>query len=166
MFVNIVTLKSSPQGEKNFAGFLKEIKETALKAFDNQDYPFEMLVEKLGVSYDRSRHPLVDTGIGLQNLDMEEIVIPGLILKPIEYENKTSKWDLSFYATERGGKIDLLVEYRIKLFKKETVELFVKYFKEIIKQTTTDWNVKLKDIRISHRFFNEKLDNPGIKFGF
>ncbi|MGD2088699.1 MAG: condensation domain-containing protein [Candidatus Aminicenantes bacterium] len=166
MFVNILTLKSSPRGEKKFAGFLKEIKETALQAFDNQDYPFEMLVEKLGVSYDRSRHPLVDTGIGLQNLDMEDIVIPELTLKPIEYENKTSKWDLSFYATEHIEKIDFLVEYRTKLFKRETVELFIKYFKEIIKQTTRDSNVKLKDIRISHGFFNEKLNNPDIKFGF
>ncbi|HLP47258.1 MAG TPA: condensation domain-containing protein, partial [Candidatus Kapabacteria bacterium] len=44
MFVNTLGLKNYPVGEKSFNGFLEEVKEKTLWAFENQDYPYEDLV--------------------------------------------------------------------------------------------------------------------------
>jgi amino acid adenylation domain-containing protein len=168
MFVNTLALRNFPAREKSFKEFLKEVKERTLKAFENQDYQFEELVIKTAPreGFSRSRHPLFDVGFLLQNIEVQEIKIPGLTLKPCEFEYNTSKFDLSFIAREEDGKIVFLAEYWTGLFKREKVQLFCKYFKEIITVSTADKDVKLKDIRVSPHYIDQKIENPQIKFGF
>lgn len=166
MFVNMLALKNFPEKKKKFKEFLKEVKGRTIKAFENQDYQFEALVEKLGASNEMGRHPLFDVGVGLQNVEAQELNIQGLTLNPYEYEDNMSKFDLSFYGKEKDGRIVFSVEYCKRLFKKETVELFIKYFREIIMAITLDRDVKLEDIRISHPYFDQKIENPQIQFGF
>ncbi|MCP5105935.1 MAG: amino acid adenylation domain-containing protein, partial [bacterium] len=67
VFVNMLALRNFPEGEKTFREFLTEVKESTLNAFENRDYPFETLVEKLPGSRNISRHPLMDIGFTLQN---------------------------------------------------------------------------------------------------
>ena len=45
MFVNTLAMRAKPEGEKSFKSFLEEIKEISLNAYENQEYPFEELVE-------------------------------------------------------------------------------------------------------------------------
>ncbi|HLP46739.1 MAG TPA: amino acid adenylation domain-containing protein, partial [Candidatus Kapabacteria bacterium] len=95
MFVNTLAFRNYPLGKKTFIGFLQEVKERTLSALENQDYQYEELVEVVALSRDVSRNPLFDTMLVLQNFDTQEIKIPGLKLAPYEYENKTSKFDLT-----------------------------------------------------------------------
>ncbi|MBP5580948.1 MAG: AMP-binding protein, partial [Ruminococcus sp.] len=52
MFVNTLAMRGKPEKNKTFNEFLKEVKETCLKADENQDYPFEELVEAVDVQRD------------------------------------------------------------------------------------------------------------------
>ncbi|MFA7746287.1 condensation domain-containing protein, partial [Salinicoccus roseus] len=61
MFDNTLAIRTAPMAEKTFLDYITETKETMLKAFEHQEYPFEELVEKLGVKRDLSRNPLFDT---------------------------------------------------------------------------------------------------------
>ena len=45
--VNPVVLRSRYDSQMNFLAFLKSSRTTALRALENQDYPFPLLVEKL-----------------------------------------------------------------------------------------------------------------------
>jgi len=47
MFVNTLPLRNHPAEDKSVAEFLDSVKERTLQAFENQDYPFEDLVERL-----------------------------------------------------------------------------------------------------------------------
>ena len=47
MFVNTLAMRLQPNSNKSFIKLLSEAKSTALNAYDNQDYPFEELVEKV-----------------------------------------------------------------------------------------------------------------------
>ncbi|WP_460267414.1 condensation domain-containing protein, partial [Clostridium tertium] len=69
MFVNTLALRTRPAGHKTFEEFLKEVRQTALEAYEHQDYPFEELVDKLGVQREMSRNPLFDTTLVLQNME-------------------------------------------------------------------------------------------------
>ena len=68
MFVNTLALRNYPTGEKTFNTLLKEIKEKTIKAFENQDYQFEDMVEKIVVERDMSRNPLFDVMFMFQDL--------------------------------------------------------------------------------------------------
>ncbi|WP_144028945.1 condensation domain-containing protein, partial [Paenibacillus tyrfis] len=86
MFVNTLALRHYPAGEKTFHDYVHEVKETSLKAFENQDYPFEALVDKLNLKRDMSRHPLFDTMFVLQNTEQGEEEIEGLQFKPYPHQ--------------------------------------------------------------------------------
>ncbi|MCP4156737.1 MAG: amino acid adenylation domain-containing protein, partial [bacterium] len=58
MFVNTLALRNKPTGEKTVKQFLAEVKNKTLEAFENQDYPFEQLVNKIEVNRDAGRNPL------------------------------------------------------------------------------------------------------------
>ncbi|NIM16711.1 MAG: amino acid adenylation domain-containing protein [Candidatus Aminicenantes bacterium] len=166
MFVNTLALRNYPGGEKTFIGFLKEVKERVLKAFENQDYPCEDIIDVLEFKKDMGRFPLYNAAFGLQNLEFPGLQIPGLTLKPYEIENKTSKFDLSLAALEKEGKLSLLFEYSTRLFKKSTIKGFIKYFKEMVSTVIKNRHIQLKDIKISHELFEQKLDIPTIDFKF
>ncbi|HLP58020.1 MAG TPA: condensation domain-containing protein, partial [Candidatus Deferrimicrobium sp.] len=69
MFVNTLAMKIEPIGEKTVSEFLVEVKEKALNAFANQDYPYEELVEHLAVDRNNGRNSLFDTLFALQNVE-------------------------------------------------------------------------------------------------
>ncbi|HLP61991.1 MAG TPA: amino acid adenylation domain-containing protein, partial [Candidatus Deferrimicrobium sp.] len=132
MFVNTLALRNYPLGEKRFSDFLEEIKTRTLAALENQDYPYEDLVEEIGVIRDAGRNPLFDTFFVLQNIDRQAVEIPGLKMKSYEHENPKSKFDLSLIAVEAQGKLLFTFEYSTKLFKQETIERFIVYFENIV----------------------------------
>jgi non-ribosomal peptide synthetase component F len=81
-------LKNYPTWEKTVKEFLNEVKHRTLKARQNQDYPFEDLVEQVEVPRDTGRNPLFDVMLVLQNMEWQELQIPGLKLNQYPYENR------------------------------------------------------------------------------
>jgi acyl transferase domain-containing protein len=151
MFVNVLAMRNNPHGEKSFLEFLGEVKENALGAFDNQEYQFDDLVERLNVKRDSSRTPVYEVVFAVENIESPGMEIPGLTLKPHEVENRTSKTDLRFGAGEVDGKIRVMLTYAAALFKPETAEQMGRHYIEIAAQVAENTDVKLKDIRISHQ---------------
>ncbi|HLP47332.1 MAG TPA: amino acid adenylation domain-containing protein, partial [Candidatus Kapabacteria bacterium] len=148
MFVNTLALRNYPAGEKKFPDFLEEIKEKTLKAFATQDYPYEDLVERVVIGRDTSRNPLFDTMFALQNMEIAGINIPGLKLSPYPYENKTAKFDLTLTAVEVEEKLLFNFEYCTKLFKAETINRFITYFKNVVKDIIDNKDRRIGDFEI------------------
>jgi non-ribosomal peptide synthetase component F len=88
-----------------------------------------------------------------------------LNLKSYEFENRISKADMTLFAVEAGENLRLSVEYCTKLFKKETIQRFIKYFMEILSCVIENENSLLQDIEISHELFDQKLNIPGESTG-
>jgi amino acid adenylation domain-containing protein/non-ribosomal peptide synthase protein (TIGR01720 family) len=151
MFVNTLALKNYPCGEKSVLQFLAEVKEKTLEAFANQDYQYDELVEKVMDYREASRNPLFDTMFVLQNLDIPTIETPGLKLEPCPYERNTAKFDLTLVCFEYGDQLPCLFEYSTRLFKQETIERFILYFKNIISAVKVNPGIRLADIDILSR---------------
>ncbi len=69
LFVNAGVIRYFPQNYKTFSQFLNEVRESTIKAYENQDYPFGDLVETLKVGSDISRNPLYDAELIIQNME-------------------------------------------------------------------------------------------------
>ncbi|MCP4221103.1 MAG: amino acid adenylation domain-containing protein, partial [bacterium] len=161
MFVNTLALRNYPEGSKSFAEFLGEVKEGTLDAFDNQEYPFEDLVEQLTVKRDIGRNPVFDVMFSYQ--DMEPVVcdIPGLKLKAYDYQNSVSKFDFTLNATEEDDHLTFTVEYGTALFKEKTIRRFGTYFKKIAAAVSGFPLKKLMEISII-----SKEEKKRILYGF
>jgi non-ribosomal peptide synthetase component F len=153
VFVNMLALRNHPKGEKHFRTFLQEVKQSTLKAFENRDYPFETLVEKLPGSRDISRHPLMDVGFTLQNTDANPIT-PGqtdgteLHLISLKSERKTARKDLNLEAFEAGEQLHFEFQYCSRLFREESIVTFTGYFKEIVSDVLENPGKRIKDINV------------------
>ncbi|MBO3797205.1 condensation domain-containing protein, partial [Bacillus subtilis] len=148
MFVNTLAMRNYPEGHKTYERFLEEVKDNALSAYENQDYPFEELVEQLKITRDLSRNPLFDTMFVLQNMDMKQMELNGLKILPYQLENKTAKFDITFNVAETKGRIDCVLEYCTKLFEKGTIERFFKHYQSILKIIVDQPSIQLSDIEI------------------
>ena len=60
-FVNMVVLRARPEEGWSFRHFLREGRRIVLEALEHQEYPFSLLVEKLGSNRAGSHSPLVQT---------------------------------------------------------------------------------------------------------
>ncbi|MGA4721884.1 amino acid adenylation domain-containing protein [Fictibacillus nanhaiensis] len=148
MFVNTLALRNWPKGDKTFQEFLLEVKENVLKAHENQDYPFEVLVEKLKFHTDISRNPLFDTLFIFQNDVMEDVNLYDLKLTIYPQKSKVSKFDLTLVAEEQNNKLIFNIEYSIHLFKQETIKRFFNHYKNILKEIIKQQDIKIKNIEI------------------
>ncbi|WP_432401626.1 amino acid adenylation domain-containing protein [Wukongibacter sp. M2B1] len=146
MFVNTLALRNYPNREKTFSKFLEEVKENALKAYENQDYQFEELVEKLDIKRDMSRNPLFDTMFSMQNADTNELEMEGFKILPYNSEFDAVKFDLMLDAEELEDTISFSLGYCTKLLKKETIEGFAQHFINILEEVTENAKLMLKDI--------------------
>ncbi len=152
VFINMLPLRNHPQPGKNFRHFLEEVKENAWHAFENQDYPLEKLVEKLGIQNKPGRHPLFDTEFAVNNIESKEITIPGLKMELYDTEINFAKFDLHFLVVEGNNSINIILRYSTELYKKTTAEKIVNHFVEIVGQVTENLWIKMEDIKITMDF--------------
>ncbi|MFS4449744.1 condensation domain-containing protein, partial [Maribacter sp. 2307UL18-2] len=146
MFVNTLALRNSPQGDMGFKEFLTQVKGRTLCCLDNQDYPYEELIDELQVPRDTGRNPLFDVMFVFQNFTREELGIPGLTLRPYDLAHDISKFDQTLTVMESKDVLHFDFEYSTDLFKRETMERFVTYFKNIVGSVIEDPTVRLSDI--------------------
>ncbi|PYG87829.1 fengycin family lipopeptide synthetase D/tyrocidine synthetase-3 [Ruminiclostridium sufflavum DSM 19573] len=138
MFVNTVAIRNKPEAGKRIRDFLGEVKERSIEAFENQQYPFEELVNKLKLNKDLSRNPLFDTMFVLQNIGIPDMDIEGLKFSACNIENKVSKFDLTVEAIESGNTIRLNLEYSTSLFKEETIIRLAGHYINILEAMYSD----------------------------
>ncbi|MBD7912902.1 non-ribosomal peptide synthetase, partial [Clostridium cibarium] len=157
MFANTLAMRNQPKGEKTFREFLTEVKECVLDAYENQDYQYEDFVTNIVTTRDTSRNPIFDFMFGYQNMTSEEESLKEINGQLIIINNSESKFDMTLEAIEEKNRIQFTIEYSTKLFKKETIEDFIRHFINVIKEITTSVDKKISDIEIISEEEKNKL---------
>lgn len=146
MFVNTLAMRGRPEQQKNFNTFLMEIKETCLKAYENQEYPFESLIESVDVQRDRSRNPLFDVMLAFQNNEQAKMIIGDRELGYTAFKSTIAKFDMTFNIEKINNKYEIILEYCTDLFRKETVEALLIHLEKVLVEVTANGGQKLGDI--------------------
>lgn len=126
MFINTIALRSNPEKSRTFVDFLQEVRKNSLKAFENQDFQFELLLDMLGITRNLSRNPLFDTVLNFYNMNdsdnnyMSEETDFNVF--PYEVKNNVAKFDIVLYASETDDRLKFYCNYRTSLFKSSTIE--------------------------------------------
>lgn len=134
MFVNTLAMRNFPESVKTFKEFLNEVKERTLMALENQDYPFETLINRIKLMRDPGRNPLFDTMFRMQNYRREAVAAEGLIVKPFEFVNSVSPFDLQLTGYEWNEELHFIIHYATRLFKRETVERMAIHFTRLLRE--------------------------------
>ncbi|MGG4268578.1 non-ribosomal peptide synthetase, partial [Peribacillus simplex] len=132
-FVNTLAIRTAPRADRSFREYLQEVKEVVLQAHENQEYPFEELVNQLNIERETSKHPLFDTMFAVQNISAEDKSVRDLIITPLENPVTVAKHEITVDVYEENGKIQVYFEFGTNLFKKSTIVRMSKHFINVLK---------------------------------
>jgi len=158
MFVNLLPLRGLPHNEKTFEELLKEVNTNCIQAFENQDVPFEELVDRLMPKPDPSRHPLFDVCFFLQNFAETRDAGEG---NSASRDNATHalQFDMELGAFEVTGGIGFSLGYSTALFKRAAIEKMAERYLQILEQAVENPGIKLKEIAVTTRLLALRTDN-------
>ncbi len=159
MFVNTLALRLTTHSERIFIEYLAEVREKVMTAMANQDYPFELLIEKLNVQRDLSKNPLFATMFVLEDnvRRSKYLTAAGLEFHFQPISHPVAKFDLMLTAEEFGDTLNLSFEYATALFKHETIVRMSRYFKQLMINVLENPQAKLKDLEALSQWDKDQL---------
>jgi len=172
VFINLIPIRTYLGENLRFTEFLEQVKNNCIKDFENQDYPYETLVNQLDFKRASGRNPLFDTTFYAESFQQdtarENAVFEKIKIEPFHIENTTSKFDFLLEGFEVNGEIDFSLQYSTELFKRSTMEQFKNYFIDIVRIVIKNKETRLIDIELAHD--DDKIDtidlSGEIAFGF
>ncbi|QJC51345.1 amino acid adenylation domain-containing protein [Paenibacillus albicereus] len=138
MFVQTLPLRICAPGEASFGQLVDEARRTSVEALDQGQLPFELLAASLGAGRDPGRNPVFDTMFVWQSMDPPAGEAGGLRLEPFRLEHPASKLDLTFELAERGGGIELTVEYASALMDAEAARRMAGWYATLLDAACAD----------------------------
>jgi amino acid adenylation domain-containing protein len=138
-FINALALRSEIDADSTFRGFLKQVRATALDAFNYQHIPFEKLVEELRLDRHSTHAPLFQVAFSIKQPPMRETHCADLKISPLEIETGAAKLDLALSLTENVVTID----YNADLFEPATCQLMLERFRNLLEAIVADPDRKI-----------------------
>ncbi|TGE12424.1 non-ribosomal peptide synthetase, partial [Hymenobacter elongatus] len=119
-YVNTLALRTQFSGQDSFEALFERVKATTLGAFQHQLYPFDQLVEELGLKRDNSRLPLFDCWLLLykanssyQNNGWD---FGDLAIDSFPFEGEICKYDYLFSFAEFDDELVLTLKYNTDIY--------------------------------------------------
>ena len=146
MFVNTLAIRSQIDDHLSVDAYLQYIKQKMIGAYDNQEYPFEQLIELLQIEKDSSRNPLFDVAINYLDLEDNELMIDSLSITPWPNTKVYSKFDMVWNIEKRGTDYFTEIEFNTSLFKLETMTEFSNRLVRTLIFVLNDTKLPLRDL--------------------
>ena len=131
-FMNFVPVRSKLRDAKTAWEFLGQVKTTILEAQAYQDCPFDKIVEAINPERRLAQNPLYNVAFLMQNFPAETFDAKGLKATLMPVDLQTALLDLRFIAEETAEGLSLVCEYKVDLFKAETIQQLLTSFCAIL----------------------------------
>ncbi|MER6299869.1 non-ribosomal peptide synthase/polyketide synthase [Kitasatospora sp. NPDC001539] len=141
---NMLVLRTDTSGRPTFRELVHRVRETDLTAYDNQDVPFERLVEAVNPTRSLARHPLFQVLLNLQNLQDYTTEMHGLELSSYVVDLGAARFDLGFGFSEefdaqgRPAGLQGDIQCSTDLFDRDTAEGFAEYLGRVLRSAAGD----------------------------
>ncbi|MGN5376755.1 AMP-binding protein [Streptomyces lasalocidi] len=147
-FANTWVLRVDLSGNPAFGDLLDQVRDRALGAYDNQDVPFEHLVELLNPDRTTAYQPLFQVMLAWQ-FAWSQIEVPGLRVTPVPLGTETAKFDLFFnIVPDPSGRAYGRLEYATELFDHSTAESLVERFVRVLRQVVSAPGTRLGGVDV------------------
>ena len=172
-FVNTLVLRVDLAGDPTIAELLAQVRRRSLAAFEHQDVPFEVLVERLNPTRSLTHHPLVQVLLAWQNLPghtsdpAAELALGDLQVTQMPIDTHTARMDLTFslaeHFTEDGEPAGIwgAVEFRTDVFDIASIEALIGRLRRVVVAMTADPTQKLSSVDVLDAGEHARLDEIG-----
>ncbi|MCC8420185.1 non-ribosomal peptide synthetase [Photorhabdus thracensis] len=133
-FVNSLVIRTDLSGQPTFSELLKQNSRTILDAYEHQDLPFEMLVEKLSPERNPNHNPIFQIMFAVQNNQRDTILEQDNIIESEDNLLRTTRFDLEIHVfeEEQTGELSIIWISNTSLFYSSTIERFIANYETLL----------------------------------
>jgi len=148
VLINNFPLRITTRENMSFPEMIEITKKKFFYAYDNQELPFDRIVEELRVSRHPNISPLFQVMFNLVNMFDKEISLSESKMEMIDKRRHIAQFDLSLHIYETKKSLNCVFEYNSNLFKRERIERMAGHYLELVKNILKDPGQKIKRIPI------------------
>ncbi|MBL4671500.1 MAG: amino acid adenylation domain-containing protein, partial [Arenicella sp.] len=145
-FINQLVLRCRWSEDPSLHELTQFIRQTCLRAYANQDVPFNHLVEQFVTERDQSRTPLFQAKFVLDN-SVGAVSTPDQVAV-IEWETEAVEFDIELAFKELDGVLEGRIRYRSELFSADTIESFADYYQAALTAIVEQPNLPLSELSL------------------
>jgi amino acid adenylation domain-containing protein len=119
-FVNALPLRMRLDPNSTFGELVAGVRRTCLEAFEHQEMPFEVLVQKLKIDRDTSRTPLYSAFFTFQDVRNRKSSVGDLSYEQIHVHPPVSPTELSLWVKQVDSGIVGGLDFATDIFQRET----------------------------------------------
>ncbi|MBW8831940.1 MAG: amino acid adenylation domain-containing protein [Burkholderiales bacterium] len=146
-FASPCALRARVDGATTFSEFLHQVRKVLVDSREHLDFPFPLLVEKLGLPRDLSRSPIFQVAFTYQKSQLAHLQgvaaarmglagasldLSGLLLDSYPLEQHTVKFDLDFVVEEVDGSLRAVCWYNTGLWNADSITHLVEHFQALL----------------------------------
>ena len=131
-YLNTLVFRNTIDQQQNFDRFFYEVKETTAACFENKAYPFDRLVDDLGLKRDTSRSPVFDILLTLQKGRQELMDNHAELSGILDQGECLHKFDLDVTFEEFEEALFLTLEYNIDLIPQDVAERMLGHYWQVL----------------------------------
>ena len=170
-FVNTLVLRVEVAGDPSVGELLAQVRGRSLAAYEHQDVPFEVLVERLNPTRSLAHHPLIQVVLAWQNWQDNDpaagLALGDLEVTPLPVDTRTARMDLTFSLAERwteageAAGIGGAVEFRTDVFDAASIETLIERLERVLVAVTADPTRRLSSIDVLDEAEHARLEGWG-----
>ncbi len=168
VFINNLVLRQNIKPEFLLSELFQNTKNMLLEAVQNQDAPFELVLDRLKLKRNLSISPLFQVMFNYLNAHTEALRLNNCNITYIDTPRNVSKYDLSMILSERNLDIHAIIEFNTDLFKETRIQRMATHYQRILELLIENQNVSVGEIDImsdeEKRNINTTLNNTSINF--
>ena len=137
-FINTLVIRSRVTPEMTSQALWQQVKATSLRAFENQDLPFEKLVAEIQPERDTSRSPIFQIMFAYQNTPAGRGRFGDLNLAPFALPSEAAIFDIWLSVWDSAAGLVTKLEYNRDLFEAATMERLLAHYEMLLEAVVTD----------------------------
>ena len=122
LFVNTLPLRVRLSGDPTVRELIARVRDTCMAAYENQDVPFEQVVEAVRPARDLSHAPVFQVSFDMQEDAAANVRMHDVALVPLEQEAVSSKFDLGLAIEPAPDRLSCTLTFNSDLFEPATIQ--------------------------------------------
>ena len=146
---NTVAIAADFHLNPTFSELLVQVRESVLDAQENQDLPFEQIVDGLQPERVPGRHPIFQVMLVLQPRPTENFRLRDLEVAHVSLDQQVAHFDLAAMIDHRPGDISIRFQYDVDLFDEPTITSMLDHYEALIRSALNDPNKRVTEFPLA-----------------
>jgi amino acid adenylation domain-containing protein len=148
VFINSLALRADLTGDPPFDELVRRMRTVVRQGIGHQALPFARLLAELQPERSQSHTPLFQVQFNMFRKRGRLLDLPGVQAERIDPELRPSLFDLTLYASEQEGGLELTAAYAIELFDEARISALLDAYMSLLEQAAANPGQRLSEFSL------------------